>query len=102
MCNPEAVVKAVLQDSDCTQNWYMRALVDGANGSSILVSPAAEKTSRRVPDWFPISLHLRPNEQMSSGIATVLGNSDSASGELLSERLDGLAFKCRTATGTPR
>ena len=48
-------------------------LADGANSLSNLVSAATEKTTRRVLDWFHISMRLRPIEQTSPVIASIVG-----------------------------
>ena len=71
----------------------MRVLADGADGLSNLVSAAAEKTTRRILDWFHISMRLRPIEQMSSGIAVAAGRSDSILNELLQQKLPRMRYQ---------
>jgi hypothetical protein len=65
----------------------VRGLADGADGWTNVVSAVAEKTTRRVLDWFHISMRLRPIEQMSSRIAIAPGSSDAVWNELLNEKL---------------
>jgi hypothetical protein len=86
-CDAEAFLKAALRAIGWTQESQVRGLADGADGWTNVVSAVAEKTTRRVLDWFHISMRLRPIEQMSSGIAIAPGSSDAVWNELLNEKL---------------
>jgi hypothetical protein len=68
-------------------------LADGADGLSNVVNTAAEDTTQRVLDWFHISMRLRPIEQMSPGVATIVGDADPVLTELLSEKIDRVRFQ---------
>src|ERR1035437_3488811 len=86
-------MKAALQSNGWTTKSQVRVLADGADGLTNLVSGAAEKKTRRVLDWFHISMRLRPIEQMSPGIAIAAGGSDSVLTELLKEKLPRLRYQ---------
>jgi hypothetical protein len=75
-CDAEAFMKAALQSNGWTAKSQVRVLADGADGLANLVSRAAEKKTRRLLDWFHISMRLRPIKQMSSGIAIPAGRSE--------------------------
>jgi hypothetical protein len=68
-------------------------LADGADGLSNLVNTAAEETTHRVLDWFHISMRLRPIEQMSPGVVTIVGDADPVLTELLSEKINRVRFQ---------
>ena len=74
MCNAAAFMKASLEDNGWTPTSQIRVLADGADGLSNLVNTAAEETTHRVLDWFHIRMRLRPIEQMSPGIVTIVGD----------------------------
>ena len=92
-CDAGAFMKAALQSNGWTAKSQVRVLADGADGLANLVSGAAEKKTRRVLDWFHISMRLRPIEQMSPGIAIAAGGSDSVLTELLNEKLPRLRYQ---------
>jgi len=93
MCDAEAFMRAVLEDNGWTQASRVRVLADGADGLSNLVNTATEKTTHRVLDWFHISMRLRPIEQMSPGIASIVGDADPVLAELLNEKIDRVRFQ---------
>jgi hypothetical protein len=93
MCDAEAFMKAALEDNGWTRTSRVRVLADGADGLSNVVNTAAEETTHRVLDWFHISMRLRPIEQMSPGVATIVGDADPALTELLSEKIDRVRFQ---------
>jgi hypothetical protein len=68
-------------------------LADGADGLGNLVSATAKKITRRVLDWFHISMRLRPIEQMSSGIAKAVNGADPVLNVLLSEKLPRIRYQ---------
>ena len=45
-------------------------------------------TAHRVLDWFHISMRLRVIEQMAPGVAAIVGNTDPALTELLTEKIN--------------
>jgi hypothetical protein len=93
MCDAEAFMKAALDDHGLTQTSRVRVLADGADSLSNLVNAATEKTTHRVLDWFHISMRLRPIEQMSPGIASIVGDADPILTELLREKLHRVRFQ---------
>jgi hypothetical protein len=93
MCDAEAFMKATLRDNGWTRTSRVRVLADGADGLSNVVNTAAEETTHRVLDWFHISMRLRPIEQMSPGVATIVGDADPVLTELLSEKIDRVRFQ---------
>jgi hypothetical protein len=93
MCDAEAFMKAALDDHGLTQTSRVRVLADGADSLSNLVSAATEKTTHRVLDWFHISMRLRPIEQMSPGIALIVGDADPILTELLREKIHRVRFQ---------
>jgi hypothetical protein len=93
MCDAVAFMKAALEDSGWTRTSRVRVLADGADGSSNLVNTAAEETIQRVLDWFHIRMRLRPIEQMSPGVVTIVGDADPVFTELLSEKIDRVRFQ---------
>jgi hypothetical protein len=93
MCDAEAFMKAALDDHGLTQTSRVRVLADGADSLSNLVSAATEKTTHRVLDWFHISMRLRPIEQMSPGIALIVGDADPTLTELLREKIHRVRFQ---------
>jgi hypothetical protein len=93
MCEPEAFMKAALDDHGLTQTSRVRVLADGGDGLSNLVNAATEKTNHRVLDWFHISMRLRPIEQMSPGITSIVGDADPILTELLREKIHRVRFQ---------
>ena len=89
----KAFMQAVLQDNGWTSESEVSVLADGADGLSKLVSTVAEKTTRRILDWFHISMRLRPIEQMSPGVAKAADSSDSVLRELLNEKLPRIRYQ---------
>src|ERR1700677_1761069 len=85
MCDAEVFMKAALEANGWTPTSRIRVLADGADSLSNLVNTAAEETTHRVLDWFHISMRLRPIEQMSSGVVTIIEDADPVLTELLSE-----------------
>jgi hypothetical protein len=92
MCDAAAFMKAALEDNGWTPISQIRVLADGADGLSNLVNTAAEETTHRALDWFHISMRLRPIEQMSPGVVTIVGDPDPVLTELLSEKIDRVRF----------
>ena len=86
-------MKAAIEDNGWTRTSRVRALADGADGLSNLVNTAAEETTHRVLDWFHISMRLRPIEQMSPGVVTIVGDADPVLTELLSEKINRVRFQ---------
>jgi hypothetical protein len=73
-----------------TEAWV---LADGADSLSNLVNAATEKKTQRVLDWFHISMRLRPIEQMSPGIASIVVDADPILTELLCEKIHRVRFQ---------
>ena len=71
----------------------LRVLADGADSMSNLVNASTEKTTHRVLDWFHISMRLRPIEQMSPGIISIVGDADPILTELLREKIHRVRFQ---------
>jgi hypothetical protein len=93
MCDAAAFMKAALDDHGLTQTSRVRVLADGADGLSNLVNASTEKTTHRVLDWFHISMRLRPIEQMSPGITSIVGDADPILTELLREKIYRVRFQ---------
>jgi hypothetical protein len=64
-------MKAALETNGWTPESRVTVLADGADGLNNLVCTATEKRTRKILDWFHISMRLRPIEQMSRGMAVV-------------------------------
>jgi len=56
-CDAKAFMKAAIEDHGWTSDLQVKVLADGADGLSNLVSTVAERTTRRILDWFHISMH---------------------------------------------
>ena len=83
----EAFLKAALETNTWTPKSQIQVFADGADGLTNLVSAAADQTINKVLDWFPISMHLRPIEQISSRIALAAAGVSSTLNESLSKNL---------------
>ena len=70
-------------------------LADGADCLSNLVHAATEKANHRVLDWFHISMRLGAIEQMSPGIAMIVGDEEPVLTELFSVKIDRVRFQMR-------
>ena len=92
-CDAVAFMRAALEANGWTQKSKVRVLADGADGLSSLVTTAAEKTTRRVLDWFHISMRLRPIEQMAAGIVMAAGSSVAGLKRLLQEKLPRIRWQ---------
>jgi hypothetical protein len=93
MCEPEAFMRTALDDHGLTKTSHVRVLADGADSLSNLVNAATETETHRVLDWFHISMRLRPIEQMSPGIASIVGDADPILTELLREKIHRVRFQ---------
>lgn len=85
LCDDLAYLKAVLEANGWTTESRVTVLADGADGLNNLVCAATQKPTRKVLDWFHISMRLRPIEQMSPGVAKV---ADGAQAIALKELLE--------------
>lgn len=75
LCDDLAYMKAALETNGWTPESHVTVLADGADGLNNLVCAAMEKATRKILDWFHISMRLRPIEQMSRGVAVVADGS---------------------------
>lgn len=75
LCDDLAYMKAALETNGWTPESHVTVLADGADGLNNLVCAATEKATRKILDWFHISMRLRPIEQMARGVAVVADGS---------------------------
>jgi len=85
LCDDLAYMKAALETHGWTPESHVTVLADGADGLNNLVCATTEKASRKILDWFHISMGLRPIEQMARGMAVV---AEGAQAVLLKELLE--------------
>ena len=64
LCDDLAYMKAALESNGWAPKSHVTVLADGAAGLNKLVCAATEKATRKILDWFHISMRLRPMEQM--------------------------------------
>jgi hypothetical protein len=88
LCDDLAYMKAALETNGWTPESRVTVLADGADGLNNLVCAATEKATRKILDWFHISMRLRPIEQMSKSMAVVVARTQAVSlKELLETKL---------------
>jgi hypothetical protein len=71
-------MKAALESNGWTPESRVTVLADGADGLNNLVCAATKKPTRKILDWFHISMRLRPIEQMSRGMTVIADRSQAA------------------------
>lgn len=62
-------MKAALEDHGCTVDTRVAIIADGADGLPGVVQSSSPESPRRIPDWFYLSMRLRPIEQMGAKLS---------------------------------
>jgi hypothetical protein len=86
--------RTALETNGWTPESHVTVLADGADGLNNLVCAATEKATRKILDWFHISMRLRHIEQMSRGMVVVADRSQAVLlKELLVTKLPNVRYQ---------
>lgn len=86
---PKDFMKAALDDHRWTEELRVTVLAGGADGLKTVIREARQN----ILDWFPISMRLRPIEQMGPKVADVLEHANPAIAAMIRLKLPKVRYQ---------